>query len=228
MTKKPVLLCIMDGFGWTPDHKEGNAVIAANTPHLDKIFSTLPHDHDRGFRSGRRPAQRPDGQQRGRPHQHGRGPHRLPAAHPHHQEHRGRRDAEKPRAGQEHESRHRRGQGHPPDGSCRHRRRAQPCRPLVRRAGHGQAHGRGQGLPALHHGRPRHRPAFRQGLFGRFAEKARRARHRPDRHGQRPLLRDGPRQELGREEKAYAAFVYNEAAAPRTRRKPSTLLMPRA
>ena len=42
MTKKPVLLCIMDGFGWTPDHKEGNAVIAANTPHLDKIFSTCP------------------------------------------------------------------------------------------------------------------------------------------------------------------------------------------
>ena len=42
MTKKPVLLCIMDGFGWTPDHKEGNAVIAANTPHLDKIFPTCP------------------------------------------------------------------------------------------------------------------------------------------------------------------------------------------
>ncbi len=42
MAKKPVLLCIMDGFGWTPDHKEGNAVTAANTPNLDKIFSTCP------------------------------------------------------------------------------------------------------------------------------------------------------------------------------------------
>ena len=42
MSKKPVLLCIMDGFGWTPDHKEGNAVEAANTPNLDKIFSTYP------------------------------------------------------------------------------------------------------------------------------------------------------------------------------------------
>ena len=42
MSKKPVLLCIMDGFGWTPDHTFGNAVTAANTPNLDKIFSQCP------------------------------------------------------------------------------------------------------------------------------------------------------------------------------------------
>lgn len=42
MAKKPVLLCIMDGFGWTPEHTFGNAVTAANKPHLDKIFSTCP------------------------------------------------------------------------------------------------------------------------------------------------------------------------------------------
>ena len=42
MAKKPVLLCIMDGFGWTPKETFGNAVAAANTPNLDKIFSTCP------------------------------------------------------------------------------------------------------------------------------------------------------------------------------------------
>ena len=42
MSKKPVLLCIMDGFGWTPDQTFGNAVVAAKTPHLDEIFSKYP------------------------------------------------------------------------------------------------------------------------------------------------------------------------------------------
>lgn len=27
MAKKPVMLCIMDGFGWTPDETYGNAVL---------------------------------------------------------------------------------------------------------------------------------------------------------------------------------------------------------
>ena len=35
MSKKPVMLCIMDGFGWTPDKTFGNAVAAANKPNLD-------------------------------------------------------------------------------------------------------------------------------------------------------------------------------------------------
>ena len=42
MSKKPVLLCIMDGFGWTPDQTFGNAVTAAKKPNLDKIFATYP------------------------------------------------------------------------------------------------------------------------------------------------------------------------------------------
>ncbi len=42
MPKKPVVLCIMDGFGWTPDQTFGNAVAAASKPHLDKYFSTCP------------------------------------------------------------------------------------------------------------------------------------------------------------------------------------------
>jgi len=32
----------MDGFGWTPEHTFGNAVTAAHTPNLDKIFTTCP------------------------------------------------------------------------------------------------------------------------------------------------------------------------------------------
>ena len=39
--KKPVVLCIMDGFGINPGAK-GNAIEAANTPNLSKIFKENP------------------------------------------------------------------------------------------------------------------------------------------------------------------------------------------
>lgn len=39
--KKPVLLCIMDGFGKNPSDY-GNAIVAANTPNLDKIMAENP------------------------------------------------------------------------------------------------------------------------------------------------------------------------------------------
>ncbi len=39
--KKPVVLTIMDGFGYNPN-KDGNAIAAASTPRLDKIFDTCP------------------------------------------------------------------------------------------------------------------------------------------------------------------------------------------
>ncbi|MDD4850742.1 MAG: 2,3-bisphosphoglycerate-independent phosphoglycerate mutase [Gemmiger sp.] len=42
MAKKPVLLCIMDGFGWTPEQTFGNAVAAAKKPNLDKLFAQYP------------------------------------------------------------------------------------------------------------------------------------------------------------------------------------------
>ena len=41
--KKPVVLCIMDGFGWVPDAPDGNAIVAASTPNLDRIMSECPH-----------------------------------------------------------------------------------------------------------------------------------------------------------------------------------------
>ena len=42
MSKKPVLLCIMDGFGWTPDETYGNAVAAAKKPFLDSLMAKYP------------------------------------------------------------------------------------------------------------------------------------------------------------------------------------------
>ena len=39
--KKPVVLTIMDGFGFNPEIK-GNAIKAANTPNLDDIFNNCP------------------------------------------------------------------------------------------------------------------------------------------------------------------------------------------
>ena len=38
--KKPIILIIMDGYGIAPP--EGNAIAAANKPHLDKLFSENP------------------------------------------------------------------------------------------------------------------------------------------------------------------------------------------
>ena len=40
--KKPLVLCILDGFACSPTHR-GNAIEAANTPAIDKIFSEYPH-----------------------------------------------------------------------------------------------------------------------------------------------------------------------------------------
>lgn len=39
--KKPVVLCIMDGFGYNPSDY-GNAIVAAKTPRLDEIFNNNP------------------------------------------------------------------------------------------------------------------------------------------------------------------------------------------
>ncbi|MBQ9993805.1 MAG: 2,3-bisphosphoglycerate-independent phosphoglycerate mutase, partial [Clostridia bacterium] len=41
MSKKPLVLCIMDGFGNNVPY-EGNAINAAKTPNLDKLFSENP------------------------------------------------------------------------------------------------------------------------------------------------------------------------------------------
>ena len=42
MAKKPVLLCIMDGYG-VPADDAGSAIAAANKPNLDALFAQYPH-----------------------------------------------------------------------------------------------------------------------------------------------------------------------------------------
>jgi 2,3-bisphosphoglycerate-independent phosphoglycerate mutase len=42
MTKKPVMLMILDGFGIN-DKAEGNAIKAANKPNYDKLYANYPH-----------------------------------------------------------------------------------------------------------------------------------------------------------------------------------------
>lgn len=39
---KPVMLCILDGFGYS-ENDYGNAIKAAKTPYLDKLFEKYPH-----------------------------------------------------------------------------------------------------------------------------------------------------------------------------------------
>ena len=43
MAKRPLLLCILDGFGWVPNETYGNAIVAAKTPNLDKLFAECPY-----------------------------------------------------------------------------------------------------------------------------------------------------------------------------------------
>jgi len=39
MNKKPIILCIMDGYGLRDNHPVGNAIFEAKKPNLDRIFS---------------------------------------------------------------------------------------------------------------------------------------------------------------------------------------------
>ena len=43
MAKRPLLLCILDGFGWVPQETYGNAIAAAKTPYFDKLFASCPY-----------------------------------------------------------------------------------------------------------------------------------------------------------------------------------------
>lgn len=42
MKKRPIVLCIMDGYGLTDDNIRGNAVKLANTPNLDDLMAIYP------------------------------------------------------------------------------------------------------------------------------------------------------------------------------------------
>lgn len=41
--KKPLLLCILDGFGWVPNETYGNAIVSAKKPNIDRLFAKYPY-----------------------------------------------------------------------------------------------------------------------------------------------------------------------------------------
>jgi 2,3-bisphosphoglycerate-independent phosphoglycerate mutase len=40
---RPALLCILDGWGWRPDHAADNAIAAAKTPNYTRLLAECPH-----------------------------------------------------------------------------------------------------------------------------------------------------------------------------------------
>ena len=49
MSKKPVVLMVLDGYGLN-DRTEGNAIAMANTPVMDKLMKECPFQ--KGYASG--------------------------------------------------------------------------------------------------------------------------------------------------------------------------------
>jgi 2,3-bisphosphoglycerate-independent phosphoglycerate mutase len=43
MPPRPALLCILDGWGYRPDHAEDNAIAAARTPNYTRLLKECPH-----------------------------------------------------------------------------------------------------------------------------------------------------------------------------------------
>ena len=43
MPTRPALLCILDGWGWRPDHAADNAIAAAATPNYIRLLAECPH-----------------------------------------------------------------------------------------------------------------------------------------------------------------------------------------
>ena len=40
---RPALLCILDGWGWRPDHAGDNAIAQARTPNYLRLLAQAPH-----------------------------------------------------------------------------------------------------------------------------------------------------------------------------------------
>ena len=83
MSHKPVMLLIRDGWGINPGGREaaaeanGDATLLARTPFHDELYRKYPRARLSASGSRCRPARRTNGEFRGRPHEPGRGPHRL-------------------------------------------------------------------------------------------------------------------------------------------------------
>ena len=58
--KRPLMLIILDGWGYR-EAREGNAILAARTPNLDRLMEEYPWCFLEDSRGVRRPSGRPDG-----------------------------------------------------------------------------------------------------------------------------------------------------------------------
>ena len=198
MNKTPTTLIIMDGFGLRRGGGRQRHPRRRHAPAGPVLPGVRPHGALR-LRPGRGPAGRPDGQQRGGPHQHRRRPGGIPGPAPHHPGH-------LPTAPLTPESRlpprHGRlpGKGHQSlhlMGPPLRRRRPLPHRAPVRPAAAGQGEGAGERVYPRLPGRAGRVPHLRRGLRGPDRGGLPGDRRRQDRHGDGPLLRHGPRQALG-------------------------------
>ena len=191
---RPVVLCILDGWGLSPA-REAQRRRARRHAELRPDLGDLPARAAGRARARRRPARGADGQLRGRPHQHRRRPGGLDGPAAHRQRHRRRQlrrrtPRSRPSSRRSGRARARRtSPGSPRRAACTPTSaRSPPRRAAIAAAG---VHGRGARLPR----RPRRSAAERRRPDRRARGGA--ARGRAHRHGQRPLLRHGPRQALG-------------------------------
>ena len=192
---RPVVLCVLDG--WGDRHEcEDNAICSATAPEWHHLIKDWPNARGPGLGRGRRPARRPDGQFRGRPHE----PRRRACRHAGHAAHRRRHRRRQPR-GQPGARRFLR----PPQEKRRHLPPARPDlagrRPFpperdCRARAHDRRKGRAGRAPRLPR-RARHAAPERARLPREIRERYQRRAGTGHRHRYGTLLCHGPRQALG-------------------------------
>ena len=219
------MLVVLDGWGWR-EEKADNAVRQAKTPAFDRLWAIGPARVPAHRRPRGRAAARPDGQFRGRPHEHRRRPRGDAGPAAHRRRHRLGRDQESAGADRADRQVEEKRRHLPPDRAGLARRRAFAPGPR-RGAGENPQRGRRADCGARHHRRPRYAAAIgrrRSEAIHRRAAEVRAGRHRA-----RPLLRDGPRQALGaRRRKPTTPSSKPKARAFPTRRPPSPTPMQRS
>ena len=155
MSKQPLLLMILDGWGINP-HRENNAIAQAQTPEHDPALRRLPLYRHRHLGHVGGAARRADGELGGGAPEHRRRTDRLPGPDPDQQGDRGRRFLHQSGAPGLHRQDQGRRRAAPPGRPALRRRRPLPQHPPLCPAGAGPAGRAAGGVRPLPAGRPRH------------------------------------------------------------------------